>query len=675
MTHVEMNWFSPSVTNALGWALVHFLWQGASIAALAAAAMALFRRSSWRHIVGVGALFLMLLAPMATFLLGLQRYAGAADRGEQAPQAVTAWLAAAANPASIDAKAKSFIPSSSSLSSSLSSDGFLWIVDGWLLGVAFLSLRSAGGFVLLARRRRCRSFAISLHLLETCRALQDRIGVKRAIRYCECMWLQAPAVVGWFRPIVFLPESALTGLSEAQLRSVIAHELAHIRRLDPFVNLFQVFLETLFFYHPAVWWLNKKIRGEREHCCDEIAVSVCGNAVEYARALTLMEQWRSAPMLAAAANGGSLKERVFRLLALKSSGAQTRGVNLTCSILCLAGALAAGNALLAVTHPPLARAERTRSEFIPAETVPRSLAFAAPVAMPSQQSTPEANAAPKPSAAIGQGAAPQDNDEPAASASYIDQMKSVGLDNLTADQLIALKVQDVTPEYVRGIQQEGLHPSAEKLIGMRVQGVTPEYVHEWRAAGLNPDEDQIIALKVQNIDGDYYRGLVDSGIRPDLEHLIGMKVQGVTPEYVRALHAAGLTMDADRVIALKVQDVTPEYLKSMHELGIDLRAEDAIAMRVQDVTPEYIGAVRALGLTPSIRQLIAMRVQDVTPEYIKALQSAGFKFSINELISAKVQDVTPEFIQDAVKHGFKDLTLQKLIELRRLGILDQKADL
>ena len=93
---------------------------------------------------------------------------------------------------------------------------------------------------------------------EICYTLQNRLRVKRAIQYCECKWLQAPAVIGWFRPIVFLPATALTGLSQHQLQAVIAHELAHIRRFDSFVNVFQVCVETLLFYHPAVWWLNKR---------------------------------------------------------------------------------------------------------------------------------------------------------------------------------------------------------------------------------------------------------------------------------------------------------------------------------------------------------------------------------------------------------------------------------
>ena len=76
-----------------------------------------------------------------------------------------------------------------------------------------------------------------------------------------------------------------------------------------------------------------------------------------------------------------------------------------------------------------------------------------------------------------------------------------------------------------------------------------------------------------------------------------------------------------------------------------------------------------------MNELIGMKVQDVTPEYIKALQAAGFKLSVNDIIGAKVQDVTPEFIERAKKHGFKDLTLQKLIQMRQLGILDSKADI
>ena len=659
-----MNSLPPTVMRSLGWALLHFLWQGTALAAVGAAAMALCRRAAVRYAIGVAALTLMLLAPLATFTFYSQGHSGVADAAKSSPLVAASWPRARGGVA-----ASGSTPASSIERIALSSsDALPWLVEAWLLGVAFFSLRSAGGFLLLERERRRQSSVVSPRVLEICYELQDRIGLTRAISYCECKWLQAPAVIGWFRPVVFLPVTALTGLSEDQLESVIAHELAHIQRLDPFVNVFQVCVETLLFYHPAVWWLNKKIRNEREHCCDEIAVALCGNAVEYARALTLMEEWRSAPVFAMAANRGPLTERVVRVLGLKTLGAGMRGIGLTGSVLCLTAALIAGNALLGMAHPASALAS-SNSQAVPE-----------PDANPSWQSAASSSAAAKPSAAHAQtsatGSSSASSSASSSSASsYIDSMKAEGFGDLTVDQLIALKVQDVTPEYVRELRAQGLQPDVEHLIAMRVQGVTPDYVRDLRAAGLNPDQNQLIALKVQGADGEYYRGLKDAGIQPDIDRLIGLKVQGVTPEYVRDLRAAGLTVTADQVIALKVQDVSLSYLKAMHEQGIDPRTEDAIAMRVQDVTPEFVRQIHALGFQPSTQELIAMRVQDITADYVKDILATGLKLNVNDLIRAKVQDVTREFIDEAMKHGFKDLTLEKIVRLRQLGILDSKADL
>src|SRR5260370_21932355 len=190
----------------------------------------------------------------------------------------------------------------------------LWVVEVWLLGVLLLSLRTAGGLFLIERMRRKEIKPVGRELYERCLALQRRMGLDRVIQYCECHRLDAPAVLGWFRPVVLLPVRALTGLTEEQIEAVIAHELAHIQRLDCFVNLFQIATETLLFYPPAVWWVSQRIRAERENCCDDEAISICGDAVHYARALPLMEEWPTAPALMSAANRSPLGERVVRLL-------------------------------------------------------------------------------------------------------------------------------------------------------------------------------------------------------------------------------------------------------------------------------------------------------------------------------------------------------------------------
>jgi beta-lactamase regulating signal transducer with metallopeptidase domain len=619
------NWISPGVMHSLGWALLHFLWQGTALAAFAAVLMTLFRRASARYVVAVGALALMLAAPVATFF-ALMTSTSAIPR-ESSPVRET-------QPTAIRHVVAKTSAGVSRLSPSL--DAVPFMVKVWLLGVAVFSLRSAGGFLLLEGRRRKLGTTVTDPLLAMCQTLQHQLGLNRIIHYRECLWLQAPAVIGWFRPIVLLPVTALTGLSEEQLRSVIAHELAHIQRFDPFVNVFQISVETLLFYHPAVWWINKRIRVEREHCCDDVAVSLCGNPVEYARALTLMEQWRSAPVLAMAANRGPLSERIFRVLGMKSRGAGARGIGLTSGLLCLAAALVAGDALLGIAYPIA----------YPGPTVFARANFAG-AASPSPQSSPEPASAPTHAAKLSVTRSQTVEPRPATGGSYTDEMRAAGLSDLTVDELIAMKIQGVTPEYVRGLREQGMHPGVDSVVAMRIQGVTPEYIHDLRNLSLNPDEDQVVAMKIQGVDVNYVRGIKGAGIQSNIDQLIALKIQGVTLDYVRRLQ----------------------------ELGLQLNADELVGMRVQGVTPEYVREIYSLGVKPTADEFVSMRVQNVTAEYIRALQSAGLKFDVDGVIAAKVQGITPEFIERAVKHGFQNLTLDKLIQLKHTGFLETPTEI
>ena len=361
------SWLSADITRALGWALIHSLWQGLGLAALAAIVMALSRRPTIRYAVATGALVAMLAVPVATFfaLMKPASPAHALLAASPAPQSLTARpgaspsntipIAPRAAPtimtkdAAVGDSRTHILPPRILLADFLPPNILPWLVGAWLCGVAIFSLRFAGGLLLLEFKRRRPAGTPGYRVLVLCRELQDQLGLKRAIRYLECDWLRTPAVIGWIRPIILLPVSALTGLSETQLRAVIAHELAHIRRLDPLVNLLQVLIETLLFYHPAIWWLNRRIRAERELCCDEIAVSLTGDRKEYAKVLTLMAEWEQAPALAMAASRGPLSERIFHILGKKPSGQRMLGV--MGSILFLAAALGAANVLFGIATP------------------------------------------------------------------------------------------------------------------------------------------------------------------------------------------------------------------------------------------------------------------------------------------------------------------------------------
>ena len=638
MTHPAIP-LSPVVVQTLGWALLHFVWQGAALAAALSVLMACCRKASARYALGVGALVLLVAAPVITFLLLLSRpHPYIAWTGMPSGTASVAWVRATI----VRVPAAAAVPQRQ-----LQPDGLLWLVELWFAGVILFSLRAAGGFFLIERLRRRGIRPVSSELRKRGLALQRRLGIDRVVRFCETRLVAAPAVIGLFRPIVLLPVTALTGLSAQQLEAVIAHELAHIRRLDSLVNLFQVTAETLLFYHPAVWWVSRRIRAERENCCDDEAIRACGDAVEYARALTLIEERRCAPLLAIGVNSTPLAARVLRLLGLEEIRGGLRAAGLATGLLCLAGALVAGLAFWGVAKasfglptPPKQSAAIHHAPGVaarPALDNQPILANGEPAGSPAQSSSREAasgrqNAGGESSSSAGQGG----------KEGYIEQMRAAGLKDVTVDQLIALKIQGVTPEYVRQMHALGLNLDAEELIAMRVQGVTPEYV----------------------------RGMHDLGFQPDPDGLIGMRVQGVTPDYIRDIREAGLKPSIDQLIGMKIQGVTPEYVRGMHDLGFQPGPDDLIGMRVQGVTPEYVKEMRATGLKLTAELSIAMRVQGITPEYVKALQAAGLKnLSGDDYIAAKVQGITPEFLEKAHQHGFQNLTLDKLIQLKLAGVL------
>ena len=379
-----VSWLSTDALHALGWALLHSLWQGVAVAALAAIIMTFCRRAALRYLIAVSALALMLAAPVTTFLVTLKTDAPvraflpalSLSSGMSVPGSPTKMVVVPAAAASVAAEnpaapvLESFAP--------VMPDILPWLVMAWFCGVVIFALRFAGGFALLEFRRRRQSRPVNAALLALCRDVERRLGLTRAIRYLECDWLEAPAMIGWLRPIVLLPVQALTGLSEEQLRAVIAHELAHVRRLDAFVNLFQILAEALLFYHPALWWLNRRIRAERELACDEVAVSLTGDRLDYAHALALMAEWKCPPVLAMAANRAPLPARILHVLGQKPQGAGQRLAGLGAGFVLLVATLGVVETMLGAGQPiPAAQAKVIVMAAAP--DVPQAVPMAPPV--------------------------------------------------------------------------------------------------------------------------------------------------------------------------------------------------------------------------------------------------------------------------------------------------------
>ena len=197
----------------------------------------------------------------------------------------------------------------------------------WLLGVLFLALRFSGGMLYLQRLKYRQSRLLPSPWPERLQALAARAGLRRPLRLLESLRLSTPVVIGHLKPVLLLPVGMVTGLPADQVEALLAHELAHVVRRDYLVNVLQNLVEVLYFFHPGVRWISAAVRQEREHCCDDFAVELCGDPQNYARALARLqvgEMGYPEPGLAAAGRPRRLLRRIARLLARSRLGATVR---------------------------------------------------------------------------------------------------------------------------------------------------------------------------------------------------------------------------------------------------------------------------------------------------------------------------------------------------------------
>jgi uncharacterized protein (TIGR03435 family) len=295
-----------------GMTLLHFLWQGVFIAILYAAARRIAARTSspqMRYLLACGALAAMIAAPPVTW--ELMRPPGASPeatyRIRSAPQSASSTGIATTTP--LPDSVRATVPGAQS-------EQFLfWVVMVWLAGAMVFWVRLAGGWMVAARMRSMLVRRAPPAWQEILRKLGAQIGLSRPVRLLVSALVQTPMVVGWLRPVVLVPVGALGGLPAHYMEVLLLHELAHIRRHDYLINILESLAESVLFYHPAVWWVSGHIREERELCCDDVAVSISGDALTYARALAQLEAYQPAHLSAAmAATGGSLANRIARLL-------------------------------------------------------------------------------------------------------------------------------------------------------------------------------------------------------------------------------------------------------------------------------------------------------------------------------------------------------------------------
>jgi beta-lactamase regulating signal transducer with metallopeptidase domain len=241
--------------QALASALGHFIWQGAILGLTARLLVRAGRLGAKaRYTLGVCCLAAMAALPIATTIYIVQGAAGASSAVRHTtmdggPSGATA-----------------VVTDRVALGSASTWNLHAVVVVGWLVGVTLLSLRLFGGWVITRRLVDGARGPAGPDIRALARRVADRLALSRVVGVFESPTIAVPMLVGWIKPCVILPTAALSGLTPVQVEALLAHELAHVRRHDYLVNLLQTAVETMLFYHPAVWWISRDVRETREHC-------------------------------------------------------------------------------------------------------------------------------------------------------------------------------------------------------------------------------------------------------------------------------------------------------------------------------------------------------------------------------------------------------------------------
>lgn len=319
--------------HALGWTLLHSLWQSLIAVLLVIACLrfipAMF--SGLRYAVACGGLFLFVAASLLTFvhLSDNSATTTTANDREYFPAATVV------DSVTVTAPAGNVL----SMVSSFIETNIPMILTVWIAGLLFSAIRLTGSVYATCRLRASAprlDNAWSEYISRVCRDF----GIQRLILLAESATISTPMVIGYFKPMIVVPVGMLTGLTSEQIETILVHELAHIKRHDYLINFVQSVIEVLFFFNPFVRILSRLIREERENCCDDFVVSRHGAVRAYAYALArLAEASLMAPALALPLAGrkNQLLTRIRRIMERSAKNYSPSGRLVLPAVLLIAG--------------------------------------------------------------------------------------------------------------------------------------------------------------------------------------------------------------------------------------------------------------------------------------------------------------------------------------------------
>jgi beta-lactamase regulating signal transducer with metallopeptidase domain len=384
---------------------------------------------------------------------------------------------------------------------------------------------------------------------------QRRMGFKHGTALLVSEELHSPVSWGMMRPIILLNPAVIPATGEAE--AIIAHELAHVARLDWAKLLLARVACAVFWFNPLVWLLARESHQLREEAADDAVLLSDVDGADYASLLVNAARHDNQALLLAAhgvAPGkDSLKRRITRVL---DASLPRRPANLGWVALCLVAVLGVAGPLAALD--PAARPAEKDAAAEPA-LADRHGSVTEIAAQAAAQAVPNAVRA-----------ALDGNVPPAA----LDDQDDRDHGNSEADRLIEMKAVGLSSEYIAAMEAAGFDASADDLVAARAVGVTPEFARDMRRFSPDIDLDTVVEAYAVGLSPAFIGQM--RGLFPglDLDGATELAALGITPDYVRAMRRLFPGLTADQAVEMKAVGVTPAFVEQMRKQGLSARTPD-----------------------------------------------------------------------------------------------------
>ncbi|MBL7816014.1 MAG: M56 family metallopeptidase [Saprospiraceae bacterium] len=717
------SFFTKEFQYAIGWTVIHSLWQATVIAILSGVVMIAFRKKTaqLRYWIHNFALYSVLFASIVTFGIyfkdaknGLffkqtEQTAAAADNTKVTVETL--------NQLKVSIETGNETAATPANSSPLSIEGMkayfdehiYFVVLIWLLGVGLFILKLLGGVSYVYYLRLQHNFPVDEYWLDMVETLSKKVNINKSIELVESALVRSPIVVGYLKPMILFPIGAINRLNPQEVEAILAHEIAHVMRHDYVFNILQSVIEAMYYFNPAVWWISANIRAERENCCDDVAIQLCGNSMTYAKSLVVVQEMQYYSATFAMGFAGQRKNqlllRVQRVLNQSNNKSNVmEKLIATCLIVIGIVFLSFGgqnnfipsfledNTFFITEDAPLSTAgywnatikgenvtvsfqnKTENGTWNTTHTFKKSEFSALPTTESDFSITREAGV-------MNFKGKFEDNEGYGKftfteSADFRAFLEKEGITGAKESTMMHYFMGNINREYVSFLKQNGFEKiSKSKLEELAIHGLTKNeltsYLDAFKKYGNELTLNKLIELKIHGIDAKYQKSLSDLGyIDIPLNEIVEAKIHGINADYLADLQSSGYKPEALReVIEFKIHGVDGAFIKKMKAAtNKELSAEELVESKIHGLDKLDVEKFKSTGTNPTADDLQSYAIHGVNADYVNLLTGLFGKLSPERIVEAKIHGIDNTFIESYKAMGFQNLNIQKAIEFKIHGV-------